>query len=364
VNQSSPDRVAASPSRRTFGVKHPAFRVLLAALLFGAATPAQKPLLGHLDVVLLAAFLYLGAALGVSPISLRHGVRLPADKPDLRRLFMAILLGGVLAPVALLLGLRLAAAASVSLWLNLEVVATAIVGALFFHDRLGRRGWLAIGGVVIAGVILALGESRAGILAGCFVALACLGWGFDNQLTSVIASLNPAQTTFWKGLLAGLFNLCLALVLGVTKLDWSAAGLAVLVGAFCYGVSIALYIGGAREMGASRAQLVFAGAPFFGLFFSVLFLGEALAPHYLFAMLCFGVSLFVLFRERHEHRHTHAALVHTHAHRHDDGHHTHRHPGLPAGLRHSHPHEHEAMTHAHPHWPDLHHRHEHETGES
>jgi len=352
--------VASGAAIRYPVIGHPAFRVLLAALLFGAATPACKPLLEHLDVALLGGFLYLGAAIGVSPVVLKAGLRLPASTADLRRLFIAILLGGVIAPLSVLLGLRFAAAASISLWLNLEVVATALVGALFFSDHLGRAGWLAVCGVLLASVIVAAGESLAGLLAGCLVAIGCGLWAFDNQLTSLIASINPAQTTFWKGLLAGLFNLVLALMVGVTRFQWEAFALAILVGAVTYGISIALYISGAREMGAARANIVFAGAPFFGFVFSVLLLGEPVSLNYGAASVFFIASLALLFSDRHEHAHVHDALVHSHAHRHDDGHHSHHHPGLPDSHRHSHEHGHEAMTHRHPHWPDLHHRHEHD----
>ena len=341
-------------------IGHPAVRVLLAAVLFGAATPATKPLLEHLDVMLLASFLYLGAAVGVTPFVLRKGVRLPADTGDLRRLFFAIFLGGVLAPLCVLMGLRFAAAASISLWLNMEVVATAVIGAIFFRDHLGRDGWLAVAGVLAASLIVAAGESLAGILAGFLVALGCVFWAFDNQFTSLIASISPAQTTFWKGILAGFFNLVLAAMTGATKFQWEAFVLAILVGAITYGISIALYISGAREMGAARSQVVFAGAPFFGLVLSILFLHEPFSVHYAVATVFFAASLYVLFRERHDHLHVHSELVHAHPHRHDDGHHTHRHPGLPESHRHSHEHMHEALSHRHPHWPDLHHRHDHE----
>jgi drug/metabolite transporter (DMT)-like permease len=364
MNQASSPSVATGTSVRLSFVSHPAFRVVLAALLFGAAAPASKPLLEHLSVAPLAAFLYLGAALGVSPVALRGGVRLPKDTADLRRLFLAVLLGGVLAPLAVLAALDLSAAASISLWLNLEIVATAVVGYLFFRDHLGRYGWLAVAGVFIASTILAVGEGLTGVLAGFLVAVGCTLWAFDNQFTSLIGTLDPARTTFWKGLLAGFFNLVVAATIGGTKLDWGAFGLALLVGALCYGVSISLYISGARAMGASRAQLVFAGAPYFGLLLSIVFLKEPFVLRYAFAIALFAGSLVLLFRERHEHVHSHSALIHEHPHRHDDGHHTHTHADVPGGVAHSHPHEHEPVTHSHPHWPDLHHRHDHPKGES
>jgi len=344
---------------------YPILLVLLSALLFGASTPACKALLQELDPVQLAGWLYLGAAIGAAPGMLRRGQRQRVKRLDRKnklRLLGAVSFGGVLGPIALLLGLRLASAASVSLWLNLELVATALLGYFFFRDHLGRFGWLGVVGVLIAGIILSLGGGASGVAAGLLVALACLFWGLDNHLTALIDGITPLQSTFYKGMVAGSFNLGLAFLLGAS---WPAPELAlggIMVGILAYGVSIALYITAAQQLGATRAQLVFASAPFFGAGLSAAVLGEPLGMAHLVAGVILVISLILLFQDQHEHEHTHEAMAHEHTHRHDDGHHTHEHPGMAPGQRHSHAHDHEPTTHRHPHWPDLHHRHAH--GES
>jgi len=334
---------------------------LLSALLFGASTPASKTLLREIHPVQLAGWLYLGAAIGVLPAGLRRRRSNPmrGDRRTLFRLAGAILFGGVLGPIALLLGLRLASAASVSLWLNLELVATALLGYFVFGDHLGRSGWIAVLGVVGSGVVLTAGEGASGIQAALLVALACVFWGADNHLTALIDGITPAQTTFWKGLTAGTFNLLLAVFLGASLPPLSSIGVALAVGALSYGISIVLYITSAQHMGATRAQLVFATAPFFGAILSWFVLKEALGGPQLVAGGMLVGSLVLLFRDRHAHPHTHEVLDHEHVHRHDDGHHLHVHPGLPPSHRHSHRHRHEPITHSHPHVPDLHHRHSH-----
>src|SRR5262245_33035033 len=119
----------------------PLVMALVAAALFGAATPAGKWLLGALTPQQLAGLLYLGAALGVAPALVRAGtLAFPHDRQGRRRLLGAVVFGGGLGPVLLLLGLRLASAASVALWLNLELVATVLLGVLWFRDRLGAAG--------------------------------------------------------------------------------------------------------------------------------------------------------------------------------------------------------------------------------
>ena len=155
----------------------PFILALIAAALFGAATPVSKSLLADFGPFTLSGLLYLGAALGVAPLLVRKR-RLQApwrmDRRTRRLLWGAIFFGGVLGPVLLLFGLRLAAAASVSLWLNLEAVATALLGYFVFHDKLGRQGWIGAGGVLLSALLLSWGEGAAGWRAGLLVAAACV----------------------------------------------------------------------------------------------------------------------------------------------------------------------------------------------
>ncbi|MFN8642740.1 MAG: EamA family transporter [Candidatus Binatia bacterium] len=111
---------------------------LLAALLFGAAAPLLKPLSERLPPLLVAGLLYAGAALAVAPAAWRSVRTTALDACNRRRLAGAALAGGVLAPVLMLLALRVASASAVALLLSLEVAATALLGALIFRDPLGR----------------------------------------------------------------------------------------------------------------------------------------------------------------------------------------------------------------------------------
>lgn len=339
----------------------PVALALVAAALFGAATPASKRLLADLTPFQLSGLLYLGAALAVAPAALRGGLvrALPRDRSNALRLLGIAFVGGLLGPVLLLVGLREASATSVSLWLNLELAATAVLGALAFGDHLGARGWLGCAGVAAASGVLAFGEGAAGLAAGALVAAACLCWGLDNQWTALLDGLSPEASTLWKGLAAGGVNLALGVVLGAWRADvWTAAA-ALAVGALAYGVSIALSIRAAQRLGATRMQVVFATAPFFGLALSATFLGEPLGTLVLGATALLLGSIALVLADRHGHPHAHAPLAHVHPHHHDDGHHDHPHGGEPASVWHSHWHEHAARTHAHRHWPDLHHRHPH-----
>ncbi len=349
----------AQPSGHT----HPALSLgaaaqcFVAAVLFGASTPAAKLLAGTVPPLLLAGVLYLGAALAVTPVALTQQ-RPPLTRRGMLRAVVAIVVGGGVAPVLLLLALARAPAADVSIWLSLETVCTGLLGHYFFHEQLGLKAWAANACIFLAGCLIAL-PTGWHLGPALLVAGACLGWALDNNLSAALAEISPAQLTLAKGLFAGSFNVALGLGLGeqLGALRLLAAGLA--IGALGYGVSLVLYLQGARRLGASRSQMIFASAPLAGVLLSWAALGEALHAAELAAVAALGVGLLLLFSERHAHEHVHEAVAHSHEHRHDDGHHDHSHDGLAPGTRHTHEHEHGELAHAHPHLPDPHHRHTH-----
>lgn len=347
-------------SSRGGRVRSAPFLALASAALFGLATPVSKPLVADMGPFTLAGLLYLGAAAATAVPAFGPGRR-PVWRSDRRtRRFVAgaVLFGGILGPVLLLFGLRAASASNVSLWLNLELVATAVLGHVVFRDRLGPFGWAAAM-AVLTGAVLLSGGTTAGFQAAGLVALAALCWGLDNHLTALIAGIHPSQSTFWKGLIGGTTNLIIGTAVAPPAWQLGLIALGMVIGALSYGASIVLYIHAAHGMGATRAQLVFASAPLWGLGGGAVVLGETLTWIHGAAALLMVLGVALLYRDEHDHLHTHPAITHTHRHSHDDGHHTHTHAGLPASHRHTHEHTHEPLAHRHLHWPDLHHRHKH-----
>ena len=341
----------------------PGLWCLAAAMLFGVTAPIAKPLVDRAGPVLLSGLLYAGAALAVAPFALfdwrRHG-RVP--RQTLQRLFGAAFFGGIVGPVLLLAGLAMAPASTVSLWLTLETVATAVLARLFFGEHLGATGVLATLLVVGASVGLtgaAPHDTRAAVLVG----LACVAWGLDNNLTALIDGVSTAEITAFKGVVAGAVNVPIGLWLG-GELAGTGLAVALGIGAIGYGASLVLYVAGAQQLGATRSQLVFSTAPLFGLAAAFVLLGEPLGGRHAAAVLAMGAAIWLLQRESHGHAHRHGALEHTHWHRHDDDHHDHAHAdgSVPSGW-HQHSHRHEPLSHSHPHRPDLHHRHTHDAAD-
>lgn len=337
---------------------------IAAAFLFGLSTPLAKLLLGGVDPIVLAGLLYLGAGVSQGLALLLAGgegeERLePADIPWLGA---AILAGGVAGPILLLFGLRQTPAATASLLLNFEVVATGLVAAAVFREAVGRRTWLAIALVTVGGALLTLETAQGwGIsIGGVLILAACVAWGLDNNFTGRISLKDPRRIVFYKGTAAGAFSVLLGLALGRPLPGGGAAAWAVGLGAVSYGLSIAFFVRSLRAVGAARTSAVFATGPLVGTAVSLLIFREPPSALFYAALPLMVAAVAVLGSESHAHEHTHERLSHAHRHRHDDGHHAHDHRGEddPEPV-HAHPHEHPPLTHSHPHRPDPHHRHAH-----
>ena len=336
---------------------------LASALLFGAGTPLAKLLLGDVSPWLLAGLLYLGSGLGLSLYRvLRRAPRVRLHGTDLLRLAGAVVFGGMLGPVLLLVGLSAMPASGASLLLNAEGVLTAVLAWLVFREAFDPRVGLGMLAIVAGAIVLSIPDGRAelGALWPTLAVLgACLCWAVDNNLTRSLALNDATWLAAVKGAVAGPVNLTLALVLGAALPSAATAVAAMLIGLLAYGVSLVLFIIAMRHVGTARAGAYFSVAPFFGATVA-LGLGDQATPQLLLAAVLMALGVWLHLTERHEHPHTHPAENHDHWHRHDDGHHDHEHPEpLAPRTWHRHPHLHHEVTHAHPHFPDVLHRHRH-----
>jgi drug/metabolite transporter (DMT)-like permease len=336
-------------------------RCLLAAALFGLSTPAASRLADDMSVFALAGLLYLGAALAVAPFCLRRRPDRGAVARSWRPISTAVVAGGAVGPVLLVAGLARTEASTASIMLNLELAATVVLAAAFFHEHLGGRVVVAAALVTAAGALLVWEPGASLDVGALLVAGACVCWGLDNCVTAGIDKVAPEQVVFLKGAAAGSVNLVLGLTVAAeagAALAGSQVVAALAIGALGYGASITLWVKGARDLGAARGQVIFATAPFLGALAAWTVLDERIDGTQVAATVLAAIGVVVSLRSAHSHRHGHDAVAHDHEHRHDDAHHDHAHGG-DAGVVHSHAHDHVAVVHRHPHVPDLHHRHPH-----
>lgn len=338
-------------------------QALLAAIFFGASAPIAKVLVGDIAPIFLAAFLYLGSGTGISLVKLTQRMRSKDVEAGIKRadipwLAGAIISGGILAPIVLMISLKNTPASTASLLLNFEGVATTVIAMLAFKEAIGRRAWAAIIVVTVASILLSTNfGSSWGMSAGAFgVVLACTLWGVDNNFTRNISGKDPLAIVAWKGLVAGTFSFFLAWFLGDPFPSLTNILGTLVLGFVSYGLSTMLFIRSMRGLGAARTSALYGTAPLAGVILSIFLFHEL--PSFLFviaAILMIGGAL-LLINENHSHSHVHTVLFHEHSHGHDDP--AHKHDGV-EGV-HSHEHEHPAEEHEHDHLPDIHHRHGHE----
>lgn len=338
-------------------------QALLAALFFGASAPIAKLLLGdNIAPIFLAAFLYLGSGTGITLVKFTQRMRSKdmeagIKSPDIKWLAGAIISGGILAPIILMISLQNTSASTASLLLNFEGVGTTVIALLVFKEAISRRAWTAIIVITLASIFLSANfKSGFGLSLGALgIVLACVLWGVDNNFTRNISGKDPLAIVAWKGLVAGTFSFFLAFFLGDQLPSLATIFATMILGFVSYGLSTMLFIRSMRGLGASRTSALFSTAPLAGVVLSIIIFGEL--PSFLFiiaAMLMIGGAL-LLINEQHSHSHVHTVLFHEHSHNHDDP--AHGHDDI-KGI-HSHEHEHPAEEHEHDHMPDIHHRHGH-----
>jgi drug/metabolite transporter (DMT)-like permease len=343
------------------------FQALLAAFFFGASAPISKLLLGDVPPVLMAAFLYLGSGTGISLIKLTQIItsnqkEAGIKSPDVKWLAGAIISGGILAPILLMVSLQNTPASTASLLLNFEGVGTTLIALIFFRESISRRALTAIFAITLASIFLSTNfETGFGFSLGALgVLLACVLWGVDNNFTRNISAKDPLTIVAWKGIVSGVFSLTLGLFLG-QRLPALATILGVLLlGFISYGLSIVLFIYSMRGLGVARTSVLYGTAPLAGVLLSILIFKDPITLLFGIAAVLMMIGALLLANEEHSHFHIHMPVVHEHRHSWVDEFHQHEETDNTTGKSHSHEHEHLRTEHEHGHMPDIHHRHGHE----
>lgn len=254
---------------------------ILAAALYAVNIPLSKLLLAHVGSTMLAAFLYLGAGLGLLLYSgLRRLTGHPSAKAPLTRKELpytaAMVVLDIAAPILLMAGVARTTSASVSLLNNFEIVATSIIALVVFREVISRTLWLAIVLVTAASAILSFeaGGSFTWNAGSLMVLGACVCWGFENNCTRQISHKSSEEIVTIKGCFSGLGSLVIARMLG-EPFPAPVWLLAVLVlGFVSYGLSINFYIMAQNRLGAAKTSAYYSIAPFLGVAFSMILLGE------------------------------------------------------------------------------------------
>src|SRR5213082_2976444 len=273
-------------NRTYFGLSAGLAAALASALLFGATTPIAKQLLNGASPLLVAGLLYLGSGVGLTLLRLVQDRGL--SPTSLKRSDWPWL-----------------AAATASLLLNFEVVFTAVLAWVVFHEATSQRVLIGFAAIFAGGLALAWPAQLAApgrSLGLVLIAAACLCWALDNNLTRKISAADSRVIAALKGLVAGTTNTVLAFALGA-KLPTLPYLLGTLVLGFLgYGVSLVLFIVALRHLGTARTGAYFATAPFIGTALAVLLYGQPVSVLFWSAALLMLVGVYLHVTEQHAHR--------------------------------------------------------------
>ena len=310
---------------------------VLAALFYAVNVPVSKILLREVGPTMMAAFLYLGAGVGIGALSLFNRKAPEGSEPlsgkDLPYVIGMIVLD-IAAPIFLMFGIRYALSANVSLLGNFEIVATTLIALLLFKETISKRLWAAIAMITVSSFLLSFEgtDSFRFSHGSLFVLMATVCWGFENNCTRSIASKNTYEIVVLKGVFSGFGALAIALIKRESIPGIQYIAFALLLGFVAYGLSIFLYVRAQNILGAAKTSAYYAIAPFVGAFLSFIFLRERLSWMYLLVLtvMIAGSVLVVTDTLIRQHGHLH---VHTFTHTHDGSTHTHT-------VTHSHDHSH------------------------
>lgn len=277
------------------------FFAILAAALYAINIPLSKILLQHVSPTMMAAFLYLGAGIGLfiyGKITKEREHSESLTKAELPYTIGMILLD-IAAPILLMLGLGSTNSANASLLNNFEIVATSCIAFLIFKEMLSKKLTLAIVLVTIASITLSFeGKGSFEFNTGSLLVLAAsCCWGLENNCTRMLSSKSSVQITTIKGLFSGLGSLIVALIVGesIPEILWVIAVL--LLGFVAYGLSINFYIKAQKHLGAAKTSAYYSIAPFLGVFFGIVLLNETPCIQFYIGLVIMIIAIVLMIKD-------------------------------------------------------------------
>ncbi|HUT27416.1 MAG TPA: DMT family transporter [Methanomassiliicoccales archaeon] len=284
----------------------PILLVLIAGTLFGLCVPFSKALIGEMEPIMLAGFLYAGATVGTGTwFLLRRGMAPPPPSAPMGRsgvlyLTGSTFIGAIVAPILLLVGLAWTAGSDASLLLNLEGVMTAIVAVAFFRDKGGYRLWIALAAMTVASAILSYTPGGGfGGNGAVLIILAMVCWGIDNNFMQKISHHDPVKLSTIRSAAAATVSLTLAVILyGGPELTLVII-YAMLIGSISYGLSNVMFFIGLKYLGSSRTGTFFSIGPYAAAMAAIPLLGESVTGKLVLAGVLMLAGTLFLTSEKH-----------------------------------------------------------------
>ncbi len=252
---------------------------ILAAVFYALNAPVSKLLLASVPATFMASFLYLGAGTGVGILYLfqfrKENKSERLTRSDLPYTIGMIVLD-VAAPIFMMLGIQLGTASGAALLGNFEIVATTLIALFIFREAVSAKLWIAIGLITVSGMLLSFesGGTFDVSVGSLLVLAATVCWGLENNCTRKISDKSTYEIVTLKGICSGLGAFVIAVCTGEALPALPYVIGAMVLGFIAYGLSIFTYIRAQRDLGAAKTSAFYAIAPFIGVLFAFLLVGE------------------------------------------------------------------------------------------
>ena len=276
----------------------------LAAALYAINIPFSKLLTEYVSPTMMAGLLYLGAGVGmllytsVSGLFGEKVVKEPLTKKELPYTIAMVVLD-IIAPILLMNGLVITSSANATLLNNFEIVATSIIALVIFKEVVSKRLWIAIALVTLSSMILTFeGAGSFNFNIGSLLVLgATICWGFENNCTNKISNKSSEEIVTIKGIFSGLGSLIAAFIIGEQLPGLLYIACVFILGFVSYGLSINFYISAQKHIGAAKTSAYYAVAPFLGVVFSLILLGERPGIQFYVALVVMILGTILIIRD-------------------------------------------------------------------
>lgn len=259
--------------------------LLLMAAIWGINFSVSKTALRNIPPLAFNALRFPMAALLIFVVLRRKGpIPLP-KKTDLPRVLALGLLGNFVYQLCFILGLNLTTPANASLLLAATPVVTALLSALFGHERVAPRVWVGVAAtfvgivLIVTGSVKSAGPEHVGLLGYMFLFGAVVTWAFYTVGgRAIVQARGPLVVTAWT-LWVGTAALVAAGAPELLAMQWQVLTIGnwlallysgVLSIGFCY----MIYYYGVSRLGATRTASYSNFVPVFALLSAWLWLGQ------------------------------------------------------------------------------------------
>lgn len=276
---------------------------IIASALYGSISTIAKPTVEVMNPLFLACVVSIIGAVIFAPSQIKSKTKL--NQKEILLVTLVAICGAVLAPSLYFFGLESTRASDATVLSNSEIVFTVILATLFFKERLGRKGKLAMVLIFFGVFTLSTNFDVANLQInfqnfGNWLILATMFfWSIDNNISKIITkTVDVSKLVFFKSLIGGIILFVIILVVGIPiAIQLQDVPNVILLGLISFALPMYFFYQAIKRIGAVRTILIFSTSSLFGLFYTSMFLGEIIQGYHIVSSITMIFGILILFRD-------------------------------------------------------------------